>query len=285
MRLILSLWLLATSLALAAEADRGELFLQRQRYASEALQLPLANGQMTVLKRPATATAIKGHALLFADIGSDPERSPRIRTLRHSLNELGWHSWAVVPPPQPQRAPWISPPRTANPAPASDAGATTSPATINPESADEWLASTDSAQALQQLREQLAAQLTRLREETDEGFVIIIAEGMSAPLLAEVLAAGDGGKIDALIVLGPYLPLAKLNLAVGDTLAAVQVPLLDLVMAEDHPLARHSSDGRRTAAKLRYLPHYRQRQLALASSNDSSAVSDEVKAFLRYLGW
>ena len=83
MRLMLSLWLLAANLALAAEADRGELFLQRQRYANEALQLPLANGQMTVLKRPATTTAIKGHALLFADIGSDPERSPRIRTLRH----------------------------------------------------------------------------------------------------------------------------------------------------------------------------------------------------------
>lgn len=280
MRLLLSLWLLATSLALAAEGDRGELFLQRQRYASEALQLPLANGKMTVLKRPATATTVKGHALLFADIGRDPERSPRIRTLRHSLNQLGWHSWAVVPPSQPQRAPWISPSRTADPAPASEAAAN-----INPESADEWLANTDNAEALQQLREQLAAQLARLREETEQGFVIIIAEGMSAPLLAEVLAAGDGGKIDAFIVLGPYLPVAKLNLAVGDTLAAVQAPLLELLTTDDHPLAIGEAEGRRTAAKLRYLPHYRQRQLPLASSNDGSAVSDEVKAFLRYLGW
>lgn len=285
MRLMLSLWLLAANLALAAEADRGELFLQRQRYANEALQLPLANGQMTVLKRPATTTAIKGHALLFADIGSDPERSPRIRTLRHSLNELGWHSWAVVPPAQPQRAPWISPLAAAASAPASGAAASISPAQINPESADEWLASTDSAQALQQLREQLAAQLARLREETEEGFVIVIGEGMSAPLLAEVLAAGEGGKIDAFIVLGPYLPVTKLNLAVGDTLAAVQVPLLDLLMADDHPLALGGADGRRTAAKLRYLPHYRQRQLALAASNDNSALAGEVKAFLRYLGW
>ena len=118
MRLMLSLWLLLAGIAQAGESERGDLFLQRQRYASEALQLPLASGQMTVLKRPPTATSVKGHALLFADIGSDPERSARISALRHSLNELGWHTWAVVPPAQPQRAPWISPLGAASAAPA-----------------------------------------------------------------------------------------------------------------------------------------------------------------------
>ena len=203
MRLMLSLWLLLAGIAQAGESERGDLFLQRQRYASEALQLPLASGQMTVLKRPPTATSVKGHALLFADIGSDPERSARISALRHSLNELGWHTWAVVPPAQPQRAPWISPLGAASAAPAS----------INPESADEWLASADSHNALEQLRTALTAQLTRLREETDSGFVIVIGEGMSAPLLAEALAGGDGGKVDALIVLGPEkLPVAMRTL-------------------------------------------------------------------------
>lgn len=309
MRQLLILCLLWAAWAEASTLERGELFLQRQRYASEALQLPLANGQMTVLKRSATTTSPKGHLLLFADIGSDPERSARISALRIGLNAQGWHSWAVVPPAQPPRAPWVSPLHLAQ-----TEAAKTDAASLSPESADEWLARAETAQALQLLREQLAAQLARLyeekelaplrdkieaeqlraqikadprRNERDElPLLIIIAEGMSAPLLAEILATEEKRcDINAFIALGPYLPVSQLNRAVGDTLAAVEVPLLDLMASDDHPLARHGSDDRRIKAQLRELPYYRQRQLPLAASIDSSAVSDEVKAFLRRLGW
>lgn len=274
MRLLLVL-LLAISANLLA-ADRAPLFADRQRYAQELIQLPLASGDLTVLQRSPTVTARKGNALLFADIGSDPEKSPRIRALRLALNDSGWHSWAVIPPPAPLRPAQVSPP-----GPGSEP-----PPAVNPEKVDEWLPANAATEALTELRTALAAQLARVREELPkQGFQIIIAEGMSGPLLAEVLAAGDVPSADALIVMGPYLPLTSMNGAVGETLAATQSPLLDLMMVEDHPLALQAAPQRVIAARLNYLPHYRQRQLLVSAATDSATLVTEVNAFLRYLGW
>lgn len=275
MKLLLSLLMLVVSTG-ALAAERAPLFAERQRYARELVQLPLASGELTVLQRSPTITARKGNALLFADIGSDPEKSPRIRALRLALNDSGWHSWAVIPPPAPSRPAQVSP-----------AGPGTAPApAVNPEKVDEWLPGNSANDALAELRTALAAQLARVREELPkQGFQIIIAEGMSGPLLAEVLAAGDVPSVDALIVMGPYLPLSSMNGAVGDTLAATQSPLLDLVMVEDHPLAIAGAPQRAIAARLNYLPHYRQRQLLVNAAADSSTLVTEVNAFLRYLGW
>lgn len=268
--------LLLVCLGATAADERSADFTDRERYASELLTLPLAEGQMTVLQRASRVPSTHGNALLFADIGSDPERSADIAALRRSLNDRGWNTWAVFPPATPAAPAAIPSLERPTSAPEPEAG----------DRMQEWLPAAETTTAISALRDALAAQLARVREELPKGSTqILIAEGMSATLLAEVLATEGTQRVDALIVLGPYLPTTALNRAVGETLAGLDLPLLDLVQPDDHQLALDTLDDRRVAASLHFLPHYRQRRLAITAFGNPQPLETEVNAFLRYLGW
>lgn len=110
--------------------------------------------------------------------------------------------------------------------------------------------------------------------------IVLVAEGVSAALVTDLLSSGDYPQVTALVTLAAHYPQWQLNQTLATTTAQLSMPTLDIIPQRSHTWVQDSSARRSQQAQQHQHPSYRQRQL----------VSNHTNAQPRYLlhllyGW
>jgi hypothetical protein len=224
--------------------------LSRQIDADELVELPLQQQSFLALRREAMTSYTKGTAILLPD-GSEHAASPKhIDTLRQQLNDYGWHTLALMPPPM--------------------------PADIT---ADDALAA---------YQQQLIERMNAAQElaQKNPGVTIIIAQGSSAAVLNQLYASKQLTEPAAFIMLGAYLADTTLNRQIAKALATQQVPTLDISHQQDNSQVLSQLRLRRQLVNKHMKPVYRQRSLSGSGYNNDVQqwVVHEIYGWLTSVG-
>ena len=230
----LSAWLLtALSLILSHAAQAGSASteqhftsdLLRQLPADEILQLSAEQQQFLLLQRQPMTSYTKGTAILLPDGHEHPASPKHINRLRQQLNDLGWHTLALMPPQLP--------------------------------------ASLAQAETLQTYQQQLQQRLSAAQQQakSNPGVTIVIAQGSSAAIVNQLYASASLAEPAAFIMLGAYLPDDTLNRDMAKALATHQVPTLEISHDLDNRFVAANLLLRRQLANKHLKAVYRQRQL------------------------
>ncbi|RUO27905.1 hypothetical protein CWE12_13300 [Aliidiomarina sedimenti] len=224
--------LLASSASFASQND-FEYYLP----PGEVVWLEDDDDRYLLLEKENEQAYDRGRMILLPDVGTHPLQSSAIRALYQSMIGYGWYTFALQPP-------------------TTDIGSFTWQA----EDAYERYPEPATVEPLKDaLRLRMNAALTHTAEHT--GALVVVAEGVSAALLADLMAEGEFAQIDALIVHGVYYPQWQLNQALATTLAELRIPLLDLAPGDGNSWATDTNSRRQQQARRHNHLSYRQRIL------------------------
>lgn len=180
-----------------------------------------------------------GIVLFISEWGLNPLQSPFIRALHKQLPHYGWQSIAFSPPNIDMHM-------------------------IN------WRHLGETAYPSESLNDQLPLLKSPLQQRVTQAFGhlaaepglrIIVAEGMSAGLLIQLLQINAIPHPDALVVVSPYLPQWQLNNALPTQLAALPFPVLDLQTIDGNSWSTSTAEARVMQARRAHHTGYRQHTL------------------------
>ncbi|MBU1308162.1 MAG: alpha/beta hydrolase family protein [Gammaproteobacteria bacterium] len=233
----------------ASQEQNNTADLTRQLPAEEIRMLG-SQSPFMVLQRNSLTAATKGTVILVADGNEHAASAKQIDILRQHLNEYGWNTLSVMPPPS------------------------------------EDLLHT--SEALQQYQSALQQRLSAAAELASQqaGSIIVIAQGNSAAALNHLYAAGQLTEPAALVLLGAYLPDEQLNKALATAIASHQVPTLDINLQYDNRFVVSQLKLRRQLANKLFKPVYRQRLLSGSGYNNDMQlwVLQEIYGWLTSVG-
>jgi hypothetical protein len=246
--LLLSTVLLFSPATLSTEQNDSADIL-RQLPADEILQLSAQQNNFLLLQRENMTSYTKGTALLLPDASEHAASPKHIDTLRQQLNDYGWNTLALMPPPLP-------------------------PSLNSDNLADYQTVMLQRVQAAQQQAQQ------------NPGVSIVIAQGSSAAVLNQLYASGQLTEPAAFIMLGAYLPNDELNRQVANALAKHQVPTLDISHAQDNRLVTSQLHLRRQLSNKHLKAVYRQRIITGSGYNAQTQqwVLHEIYGWLSSVG-
>ncbi len=201
--------------------------LQRQLPEINVKQLESAEVSLQFLQQESARSNAKGTVVIFPDQQQHALSPKLINTLRLHLPALGWHLLIM---------------------PAPDAVMHTNSDPSNSE------------QKIQQQKNQLMARWQLLNQQAQlQAPVVLIAQGEMAALINILIAENLAASPQALVNLGAYLSDYQQHIQMVKHIAVTPLPLLDLITAQDHPNAIHTSEQRHLAARLQQNSLYRQR--------------------------
>ena len=223
--------------------------LQRQLPDTEFLELNTKSSSFTVLQREALSSFTKGTAILVPDWTEHPASPDYLDTLRQQLNDYGWHTLAILPPP---------------------------PVEFNIEQ--------NAISYQQQLAERMVAVITQAQKQG--GNIIVIAKGSNAALLNRLYTSDQLPRPAALIMLGVYLADVQLNRELASHIATQSVPTLDIIHRRDNRFANANLKLRQQLVDRNLKAQYRQRQLSgtFYASDTDAWVLKEITGWLHSIG-
>jgi len=145
-----------------------------------------------------------------------------------------------------------------------------------------------SAEALGELKDLLLARVQLAFEHIGEaqGFRLIIAEGLTAALLVDLIEAGEIARADALILISPYYPQWQLNRELSEKIAQLRIPVLDIQQQDAIHWSVEEAARRQQQARKFQHTGYRQRTLNRASNRQNHALIEQIiYGWLNYEGF
>jgi len=276
---ILSL-LFISNVCLAAESEDIEVkapptqesIYQQDLYhylqGDEIKQILAGDSEFTALYRDHTAAQAKGVAILFPDWSLPANNQLGLDYLRKALNDYGWVSYALNVPDQ---------------IPFNTASALENETLFHapnlPVLAEAELAT---------YKLLLVSRIKSIYQQALEhpGFIIIIAQGSTSAMIAEFLASKPEEEVDAVILLSSFLPDPALNRGLGNTVAKVLAPVLDIYHTHDNNWVLSEISNRKKANRKAHKLDYRQRELFgdNTSSSQHARLLKEIYGFLTKVG-
>ncbi|MBC3766255.1 DUF3530 family protein [Neptunicella marina] len=260
-----------------AQQNNQHLYSQDLSYYAPTAQVETleVNGQqLSLLRHDADTASVKGLALLISDF-SRPSAS-NLHQLSKRLNRAGWQT-LIIPAPVTLELTNLD---------------------LSQEQADRQQQLANSfrkgefvdQQAAEQLEQTFLSQMQTINQSVNQpsGFRLVIAQGMSAAWLAKIYQEKKLPAPDALVAIGPYFPQWQLNQQLGEMLAGMTAPVLDLYSNSDNNWVTSTSERRRIEAQKAFKVHYRQRLVAGFASNatePSGFISREITGWVKSMGW
>lgn len=271
MKTLLLLLLISFTLSsVAAAATEDDLM--RYLPPGEARWLESDGNRYLLLERESLQAITRGVIIHIPDWAQHPLQTPLLTNLYQQLPEYGWTTFALHPPTSRIQTDMLQFPAV-----------------------DERYPEPVSEETLAPLRDSLRQRLQPLMNELSDytGFVVLVAEGMTAAFLTEILNEDlqTGGGIvapvqpDALIVIDPYMPQYSLNKAVGEKLAVLPLPVFDVTTASANRWVKQTQRQRKLLAQREQHLSYRQQQLPLLTSGNAEQTIPEFIGWLRYQGF
>jgi hypothetical protein len=228
----------------------------------------------------------KGVALLIPDWGLNAANSRGMEYLRTQLGDYGWVTLAMAVP-QNNEAVFTTPPRA--PADSTDSPVT-APATSSNGIANQRVAAIrgvdDDFFASYQLQMKMRMQALTSEAENYQGYFIVIAQGSSAAVLANLYAKGEIPEPEAFILLSAALPDAKLNQQMNLDIATTAIPTLDIYQSRDTRWQHNNIKLRRKLSKKHFKVHYRQKELYgdISYHNQNQRLLKSIYGWLSSIG-
>ncbi|WP_281559732.1 DUF3530 family protein [Thalassomonas sp. RHCl1] len=234
-------------------------------YLQPANVIPLLAGPedfITLIKNELTSNS-RGVAILLPDWQQGATAANSLNYLRKVLPDQGWTTIAVQPYEKPANYPSMA---------------------LKPEQQQE-----ENNTSLEQYREKLSAMMTAVMEKAKSypGIFLVIAQGSHAAVLTDLYQQEKVPLPNALVVLSSFMPTAEENQAYAKTLAQTELPVLDISLKRDHPLAITNASLRRAHADKEMKASYRQRILNNFTTGyyPEATLLREINSWLRSEGW
>lgn len=245
-----------------------------QHYMNNGEVKPLLAGPdayITLIKKH-TSPNSKGVAILLPDWQQGATNPKAINFLRDALPANGWTTIAVQPNDKPKNYP-------------SKALKLEDQIKENKSEIDEY----------QQKQKIMFNALMNLAKEYP-GIVIVIAQGNNGALLVKLIndneMSNDLQIPNAMVLLSSYRQTSnqlinQTNTTFANQLALTELPILDLYLQHDHPLAITKAAQRKSFAKQEMKVYYRQRRLNnnVTGYYPEQELLSQINRWLQSIGW
>lgn len=192
--------------------------------------------RMLVLARENEQYYDRGSMLLIAELGTHPMQSLTMQKWYQGMPHYGWDTYAVQPPTsQVIEFAWQE------------------------EGNQRYPQGSDVSTLRDAMRERLSLALDHAALQP--GPIVVVAEGVSAALITDILAQGTFPQVDAFVALGAYYPQWQLNQALATTTAQLHIPTLDFIPQHSHSWIADNRARRNQQARRHQHTSYRQREL------------------------
>lgn len=199
-------------------------------------QRAAAQPRVLLLQRESTQPYERGKLLFVPEFANHPLQSTAVRTWYQGMAEYGWFSYALQSPTTSvNELIWQENTDARYP----------DPAEITP--------------LLSAMRERLQLAIEHI--QVQPGPVIVVAEGVSAAVITQLLDNGEFPQVDALVVYAMYFPQWQLNETLATAVAQLRIPVLELVPGQSHSWVSDASAKRRQQAQRHQHPSFRQRTM------------------------
>jgi hypothetical protein len=226
---------------------------------------------ITLIKKNANANS-KGVAILLPDWQQSATNPKAFSFLRASLPDKGWTTITLQPPNKPKGYP--------------------STALLREDKIKENKELIDEYQRKQKVM--FNALMNQAKEYP--GIVIVIAQGNNAALLVNLFSENEDNNDlqvpNAMVLLSSYRQTSnelinKTNEIFASQLASIELPILDLYLQHDHPLAIAKAPQRKSFANQEMKVYYRQRQLNnnAAGYYPEQELLSQINRWLQSIGW
>ncbi|NMH60349.1 DUF3530 family protein [Alteromonas ponticola] len=250
--------------------------LERRFHAEELEQVLVGELTLSVIPQESAIPLSRGVAILLVDAGYQGLRLAAAQQLAKQLNQLGWHT--LIAPSLIEVA-LVTAEQTDN-------------TTVHPRSASHqaWY-------DFDRTKTQLSLLVNALfnHVSSQRGFKLIVSQGMTAAHLIELAAEEQIAAPDSMVVISPFWPDRRKNLAIGESLAKTEFPVLDINLIRSNLWDAHTYRKRRQDANNALKLHYRQRSIhadnfssyayAETISPQIVQLSKEIYGWTSYLGW
>ena len=226
-------------------------------------QLLVGSDEIIMLTNEQTTANAKGVAILLPNWQQMATSPQAINYLREKLPQQGWTTITIQPPAKPDNYPSIK---------------------LNETDQRE-----ENNKALAQYKEKLSAILTKVMKQAANypGIFLMIAEGSNAALLIELYQEKKLGHPATLIMLSAHLLTEYDNKQVANTLARLEIPILDLYLNRDNPQAIYSAPLRLAESKRQLKVYYQQKQLdnIYTGYYPKETLLAAINGWLKKIGW
>jgi len=255
----------------------------------ELTQVMVGEEMVPVFESPSTQTLSRGVVIILAEQSPSGLTLSNARALTDLLNDKGWHT-LISPAPYilsaESRSDTVSDVRPEQ----DETNDLSQP--IHPRS-DSRSQPMDYTMNAEQLMVLMSALNSHLRSQ--QGFRIVIAQGMSAAQLLDLGSQNSISAPDTLVTLAPYWPTLETNKRIPDFIAGTEFPVLDLSLPNLNPWEQQTVKMRRDHARTALKLHYRQHLLveqsvnAYTAGNEKSpyiqSLTNAILGWVKYLGW
>lgn len=234
-----------------------------KHYLDKTQELLVGTDSYTMLWEESRTANHRGVIIIIPD-WQQPATTPKTTDfLFHEFPDHGWSSLVIQPPNMPTGYPSMATNDTEN-------------SEQNKKIIDDY------KKQLSSLYEQIIQKI-----ENKPGAFIVVSQGNHAGLLLDLLEAGDNKMPHGLIMLSAYRSTDEEDMAFAKTLSMSDLPVLDLMLAKDHPLVAKSADYRRKFASNEMKAEYRQKQFVNLYAGDYPQVDmfKTIQGWLRSIGW
>ena len=225
---------------------------------------------ITLIKKH-TSVNSNGVAILLPDWQQGATDPKAINFLRDALPDEGWTTIAVQPSNKPHGYPSTA-------------------LTIEEQIKENKTLITD----YQKKQKIMLNALMNLAKEYP-GIVIVIAQGNNAALLVDLFSESSNTDLqipNALVLLSSYRQtsnslISSVNESFARQLSLTELPILDLYLQHDHPLAFSKAIERKLLAKQEMKVYYRQRQLNNNATGyyPRQELLSQINRWLKSIGW
>lgn len=250
---------------LAFNAEAGKDDLQRYLPPDQIYWLPgEGDTRYLSLYQQPMVNFSRGQLISLPDWHLHPLQSRLINKTYHSVPELGWNSWALLPPEISLAPHQLQKPQAGS---------------IYPAVVEERF--------FKPYTDALAARLTRLQQEfaTAPGFTVWVIEGVTAAIAIKLISVQPQLMPDALVVIDAYLPQQQLNQQLSQQLTKLQLPVLELSTYAANDWVKQTQSLRRQLSQKHQQVNYRQRQLLSQGELAERELYSVLKGWLSYHGF
>lgn len=262
----------------AAQLSPGETInqdLQRALPEHQYRVLEAGEQQFSVLFNENTIANDMGVAILINDFGMVHLGPQSLGPLAGYLNNEGWVTLVMT-----------APDVDFHPLPGNDI-------LEQPEAADSIKpfepAARLSAEQFEQFETLLGERISAATEFARRypGFVLLVAQGISAAAILERYAEQPPGQPDALVTVSPYWPDPQRNHQLAEKMASLSVPILDIYNRWNNAWTLSQRQQRLNAAQKALKLHYRQREIIGPQliAGQYPYMAREVQGWLIHMGW
>lgn len=224
--------------------------LSWQLPADEITELLVGEQSFLALKRDAFTATVKGTMLFIPDWSQHAASPKNLNLLRKEFNDYGWDTLSIAVP----DAPLL-----------------------------------DTPEALQNYKDQLQqrVEVAMTTAMTENGTVIVVAQGSSAALVSQLYAEKKLPEPQSLVLLEAYLPQVEQQRGLALAIAKQQVPTLDLMQQQGNQHVAAQWQLRKQLAKQQQKLLYRQREITglIAQAETQHRVFKEIYGWLSYQGY